>query len=411
MDAEAKEQFSEWMKSQKTAMLIVTHDRDVLDQVDRILELRDKSLLSFPGNYSSYIHQNKTSSVTDMAQYEVALKTLENLHKQIQSVRAKKASTGKTPNPFIPLERRLMKQYEELKESTKKPSFWIDSESHKDLKKADQERYAEYKAASIRIGSHASKAKHAGGSLMQAHKVVLGYDAPLFDAVTMSIKSGDRVRMLGRNGAGKSTLLKHILATYHQQQPESTLYSGELTIDKGCRIGVYEESALFSKTLATIRRDAPITFALPEKSWLETCSMESVEPILREFEFKSLIVRMKEVLSGGMLSSQETKQPSEEKVITPQVRIAMWLLNSDLTNPSMDDVYASTKESDPEKALPVLEKEIKEQGLETVYRSIELPLVPILQRMQEHGVLLDCAFLKNLSNELHAELAKCSPRS
>jgi DNA polymerase-1 len=172
----------------------------------------------------------------------------------------------------------------------------------------------------------------------------------------------------------------------------------------------HEESALFSKTLATIRRDAPITFALPEKSWLETCSMESVEPILREFEFKSLIVRMKEVLSGGMLSSQETKQPSEEKVITPQVRIAMWLLNSDLTNPSMDDVYASTKESDPEKALPVLEKEIKEQGLETVYRSIELPLVPILQRMQEHGVLLDCAFLKNLSNELHAELSKCEKK-
>lgn len=242
MDAEAKEQFIDWMKSQKTAMLIVTHDRDVLDQVDRILELRDKSLLSFPGNYSSYIHQNKTSSVTDMAQYEVALKTLENLHKQIQSVRAKKASTGKTPNPFIPLERRLMKQYEELKESTKKPSFWIDSESHKDLKKADQERYAEYKAASIKIGSHAGRSKHTGGSsLLQAHKLVLGYDAPLFDAVTMSIKSGDRIRMLGRNGAGKSTFLKHILASYHHQQPESKLFSGELSIEKGCRIGVYEQ--------------------------------------------------------------------------------------------------------------------------------------------------------------------------
>jgi DNA polymerase-1 len=172
----------------------------------------------------------------------------------------------------------------------------------------------------------------------------------------------------------------------------------------------HEESALFSKTLATIRRDAPITFALPEKSWLEICSLESVEPILREFEFKSLIVRMKEVLSGGVVSS-EAKQSTEERAITPQVRIAIWLLNSDLTNPSMDDVYAYAKESDPEKALPVLEKEIKEQGLETVYRSIELPLVPVLSHMQKHGVLLDCKFLKEISEELHAELSKCEKKN
>jgi ATPase subunit of ABC transporter with duplicated ATPase domains len=242
MDAEAKQQFIDWMKQQKTAMLIVTHDRDVLDQIDRILELRDKALLSFPGNYSSYIHQNKTSSVTDMAQYEVALKTLENLHKQIQSVRAKKASTGKTPNPFIPLERRLLKQYDELKAQTKKPSFWIDSESHKDLKKADKERYSEYKATSIKITthSHASK-KHDSGSLLQLQKVVLGYEHELFEPVTMSVKSGDRIRMLGRNGAGKSTLLKHIISSYHQEKPESQLFSGEVVLDKKCRIGVYEQ--------------------------------------------------------------------------------------------------------------------------------------------------------------------------
>lgn len=242
MDAEAKEQFIDWMKSQKTAMLIVTHDRDVLDQVDRILELRDKSLLSFTGNYSSYIHQNKTSSVTDMAQYEVALKTIDNLHKQIQSVRAKKASTGKTPNPFIPLERRLLKEYETLKEQTKKPSFWIDSESQKDLKRADKERYAGYKAASIRIKSHSGGAKHGGtGLIMQMHKLELGYENSLFDPVTISISAGDRIRMLGRNGAGKSTLLKHILATYHGEKPESKQFAGELNLEKKCRIGVYEQ--------------------------------------------------------------------------------------------------------------------------------------------------------------------------
>lgn len=242
MDIEAKKQFIEWLNSQKTAMLIITHDRDVLDQVDRILELRDKSLLSFTGNYSSYIHQNKTASVTDMAQYEIALKTLENLHKQIQSVRAKKASTGKTPNPFIPLERRLMKQYEELKEKTAKPSFWVDSESQKGMKKADQERYADYKAATIRISSHAARGKQqAGTTLLQLNDVTLGYDHALFQPISLSIKSGDRIHMLGRNGAGKSTLLKHIVARYYGEKPESKVFGGELNIEKQCRIGVYEQ--------------------------------------------------------------------------------------------------------------------------------------------------------------------------
>lgn len=256
MDIEAKNQFIDWLKSQKTAMLIVTHDRDVLDQVDRILELRDKSLLSFPGNYSSYIHQNKTSSVTDMAQYEVALKTLENLHKQIQSVRAKKASTGKTPNPFIPLERRLMKQYEELKQQTKKPSFWIDGESQKGLKKADQERYADYKAATIRISSHAGRGKqHGGTTLLQLNDVTLGYESELFSPISMSIKSGDRIRMLGRNGAGKSTLLKHIIAQYHHEKPQSKLFGGDINVEKNCRIGVYEQE-IDQKFLSMSIKDA-----------------------------------------------------------------------------------------------------------------------------------------------------------
>jgi ATP-binding cassette, subfamily F, member 3 len=255
MDAEAKDQFIEWMKSQKKAMLIVTHDRDVLDQVDRILELRDKQLLSFPGNYDAYIKQNKTSSVTDMQQYEVALKTIENLHKQIQSVRAKKASTGKTPNPFIPLENRLLKQYNELKATTKKPSFWIDSESQQDLKKEDQARYAQYKATSIKISTNKTIAHDSGSPLLQVENLVLGYDGPLFAPVSFSLSSGDRVRMLGRNGAGKSTLLRSIIATYNKEQPQSTSYGGKLILDKRCQIGVYEQE-IDAKYLSMTLHDA-----------------------------------------------------------------------------------------------------------------------------------------------------------
>ncbi len=286
MDAEAKQQFISWMKSQKTAMFIVTHDRDVLEQVDRILELRDKSLLSFSGNYSSYISQNKVSSVTDMAQYQIALKTLENLHKQIQSVRAKKASTGKTPNPFIPLERRLLKQYEELSASTAKPSFWIDNESHNDLKKADKERYNDYKAATIRISSHTSGSKRQGnGSLLQLMDVSVGYDAALFSPISISIKSGDRLRVMGRNGAGKSTLLKHVIALHHNDRVDSQIFSGEINFDKKCRIGVYEQEI--------------------DQKYLDLSIRDAIDHMLRRYDLASTEQVIMRFLGDYMFNPQE----------------------------------------------------------------------------------------------------------
>lgn len=56
-----------------------------------------------------------------------------------------------------------------------------------------------------------------------------------------------------------------------------------------------EEEALFSKTLATIRRDAPIDFSIPEKTWKETVEKTKMESLFRELEFKSLMTRFNNV--------------------------------------------------------------------------------------------------------------------
>ncbi len=53
-----------------------------------------------------------------------------------------------------------------------------------------------------------------------------------------------------------------------------------------------EEEALFSKTLAEIRKDAPIDFALPEKKWKESFEKEKVVTLFKELGFKSLIERL-----------------------------------------------------------------------------------------------------------------------
>ena len=57
-----------------------------------------------------------------------------------------------------------------------------------------------------------------------------------------------------------------------------------------------EEEALFSKTLAKIRKDAPIEFKLPEKTFKENIEIKKIEEIFERFEFRSLFTRLKTFL-------------------------------------------------------------------------------------------------------------------
>lgn len=166
----------------------------------------------------------------------------------------------------------------------------------------------------------------------------------------------------------------------------------------------YEESALFSKTLATIRRDAPIVFDLPKKTWRESCDLEMIEPLLKEYEFKSLITRLK-----GILVSSKT-EPVESETIPKETQIAMWLLDSEKNDFDSEDVLSYTRTHTISDAQKVLDQSILEQGLDFIYRNIELPLVPILTKMQEHGVLIDSDFLKKFSQELHEHLSVCEQK-
>ncbi len=54
-----------------------------------------------------------------------------------------------------------------------------------------------------------------------------------------------------------------------------------------------EEEALFSKTLATIRNDAPIDFKLPEKTFWENADSKKIEKVFADFEFRSLLARLR----------------------------------------------------------------------------------------------------------------------
>ena len=206
-----------------------------------------------------------------------------------------------------------------------------------------------------------------------------------------------------------------------------------------------EEEALFSKTLATIRKDAPIDFRLPEKTFWENADLKKIESVFAKFEFRSMLTRLKnfftngngeslesssKILSGPRSSSlslgqtmpkfstpleegtadsltQEDIDPKELK----ETSIALWLINSDISNPKLEDILLYGKTSSFASARDLIFKKLKEnEKLEKVYSEIELPIVPIVSQMEEHGILIDQKYFKNLSAEYHLELDKLTKK-
>ncbi len=182
-----------------------------------------------------------------------------------------------------------------------------------------------------------------------------------------------------------------------------------------------EEEAEFSKMLAIIRRDAPIDFNIPEKEWRESIAPKEVEDILSRFEFRSLVPRVRQLVEGVQEGNvSDARIPGDELFdeITEQVpedefkkiALAASVLDSNIAEPTIEDIYRAGKSRVFEEARKNILAEIKEKDLSFVYEEIELPLMPVLRQMERKGVCIDKKFLAELSKKYHAELDRLAAR-
>jgi DNA polymerase-1 len=164
-----------------------------------------------------------------------------------------------------------------------------------------------------------------------------------------------------------------------------------------------EEEALYSKSLATIVRDVPLSFHLPPKPWREAVQPESILTMFRELEFRALITRAEQFFSIHNVS--QTEEEVVDKELLRKAGIMLWILDSDKTNASLEDILAFTKESEFKKAFQVLESRIQADiKLSQVFSEIEEPLLPIVMEMEGAGIQVNKSFLDDLSLKYHKEL-------
>lgn len=189
-------------------------------------------------------------------------------------------------------------------------------------------------------------------------------------------------------------------------------------------IGLLEmgkEEAEFSKMLGTIRRDAPIDFKIPGKEWKEDLDFIKADKFFGELEFRALGARLKDAVNG---KREGVKAPADGESAEPsadenpenilikisekdfsELSIMLWLIDSNKTKPSAEEIFEFTKTDSAEKAREILETEIKKRGLSRVFEEIEKPLIPIVLEMKKNGIKIDISYLLKLSKEYHVKLA------
>ncbi len=298
MDYIAKREFIKWLSAASEAVVVITHDRDVLAEVDKIIEIRDGRAYSFRGNYTQYLRTNKGQVTSQVNEYDLAQRRIQNLTADVIRFRRlkEKSRDPGTIKRFKSQEEKAAAELAKLSQ-TEKPSFWIDRESAGDLDLKMTAAYEKYKAKNIRLNTK-NAATSSSRLLVQAHNLSLGYgEKPLFDGVQFAVHEGERLRLHGRNGAGKTTLVNAILARSQDQPIPSTVFAGTVAVEHELPLGFYEQE-IDARYLAMTLHDAI------ETSYLEKdlqISDQKIKQLLGEYLFEPVTDGQMPVgqLSGG----------------------------------------------------------------------------------------------------------------
>ena len=195
-----------WLRRVEATVVIISHDREFLDRaVTTIWSVEDDTVCRYAGNYSAFESQRIEKLRLQDAAAKAYEREASHLSGFIERFRAKATKARQAQSRIKMLEK--LKAVEPVR--------------------AKREWRFEFPKP-VRLPEH----------LVDTENLRLGYDERVvIDRVTLSIRSGERIGILGVNGAGKSTILRHITGIY---RPDS----GSVRVDGQ---PVYENPAVKSR--------------------------------------------------------------------------------------------------------------------------------------------------------------------
>ena len=195
-----------WLKRYQGILLVVSHDRDFLDQVcTRIAHIENRSISLFTGNYSAFEKLRAEQLAQQQALHARQQKQIKHMQGFVDRFRYKASKARQAQSRLKMLER--MQQI---------------APAHVD--------------SPFRF--HFLEPEKQPQHLLGLTDAAAGYDNDIvLDNINLSLMAGDRIGLLGMNGAGKSTLVKAL-------STGSTLLKGERHVSKDTKIGYFAQHQL-----------------------------------------------------------------------------------------------------------------------------------------------------------------------
>lgn len=292
MDYLGKERFISWMKSVPQSVVVVTHDRDVLRSVHKIIELKEQKIEVFKGNYDHYITQNANQTLTSVKLYADQLNKLKEAKRKVEWGLQMRAKSKEWKTRYD----HWLRDYEKIKAETVKPSFWIDQNSVEAMDKKVVDSYHKFKQRNIKIATNTESKR--GSELIRVRNLALGYNnTALFSNLNFSLGPSDRIFIKGKNGAGKSTLVRTIIALSKAETPKAQIFEGEIVLGNDVRIGEYEQE--ISHKYLSMSLEEAILLSYREKN--VAIDLQGVKKLLAQYLFDPKHDGLKKIseLSGG----------------------------------------------------------------------------------------------------------------
>lgn len=225
LDMESRQLLYDFVQNTKNTLIIVSHDRKLLNLLNSVCELSKHGIKVYGGNYDFYKEQRQIENNAlsqDIQSKEKALrkakeKERETLERQQKLDTRAKKSLGKAGLPKI-----VSNTWKNSAERSTAKIVGVHTEKIGGISQDLQELRSSLPDIDKMKFGFDNSALHKGKILFKATDINFGYDHQLLweNDLIFQIASGERIALKGKNGSGKTTLIKLILGDIETQTGE-----------------------------------------------------------------------------------------------------------------------------------------------------------------------------------------------
>lgn len=217
LDVTTIEWLEGYLKSYPKAVVVVSHDRMFLDNVvDVVYEIEYGTARRYPGNYTNFIARKKENYDKQMKDHIAQQKEIERLQRMVTRFKGKPTKTAIAQSKQKAIDRMVI---------IEAPDKYDNKTFHANFQPE----------------------KETGNDVLYTSELAIGYDHPL-SVVSLDLKRGEKLGILGGNGLGKSTFLKTIVG-------KIPALSGDYRFGTNVQIGYFDQQMAMYTSNKTVLDD------------------------------------------------------------------------------------------------------------------------------------------------------------